>query len=167
MLAAENTESHGSYGSKRPSLLPSCLYFSQVAGINCIKPAAPASEGPMSRPKPDSVLQIAASTAQDTPYFSWAFKKTGRDCEGISTTAKAVGAPERKPCCPRPSRPPMTEMNNKRNIPIMKAKSTITAMIAYKKRRTSLPSGESRFNISPNFTAIAIVCRCITPAHLP
>src|SRR5207245_1936632 len=41
---------------------------SQVDGMNCIQPTAPAELGPMFPPKFDSILLIAASTCQGTPY---------------------------------------------------------------------------------------------------
>src|SRR2546421_64611 len=40
---------------------------SQVDGMNCIQPTAPAELGPMLRPKFDSTLLIAASTCQRIP----------------------------------------------------------------------------------------------------
>src|SRR5687768_2130050 len=41
---------------------------SQVSGMNCIQPTAPAELGPMLRPKLDSILLIAPSTCQGIPY---------------------------------------------------------------------------------------------------
>src|SRR4051794_15561662 len=41
---------------------------SQVSGMNCIQPIAPAELGPMFRPKFDSILLIAPSTCHGTAY---------------------------------------------------------------------------------------------------
>ena len=46
--------------------------------MNCIQPTAPAELGPMLRPKFDSILLIAASTCQGTPYCAPALCQSGR-----------------------------------------------------------------------------------------
>src|SRR5215470_8610269 len=56
------------HGSATPSPLPSVPYWSQVEGMNCIQPIAPAELGPMFRPKFDSILLIAASTFHGMAY---------------------------------------------------------------------------------------------------
>src|SRR3954462_10836343 len=46
----------------------------QVAGMNCVQPSAPAFDGPMLQPKPDSISVIAARTVQRRPNaFAAAF----------------------------------------------------------------------------------------------
>ena len=50
-----------------PSPLASTPQRTQVEGMNCIQPIAPAELGPMLRPKFDSILLIAASTCHGIP----------------------------------------------------------------------------------------------------
>src|SRR5918911_1110774 len=61
-------ESSGAHGSATPSPFASVPQRSQVAGMNCIQPTAPAELGPMLRPKFDSILLIAARTCHGIPY---------------------------------------------------------------------------------------------------
>src|SRR5256714_15058279 len=56
------------HGSATPSPFASTPQRSQVLGMNCIQPIAPAELGPMLRPQFDSTLLIAASTCQGMPY---------------------------------------------------------------------------------------------------
>src|SRR6266513_778517 len=58
------------HGSAMPSPFASTPQRSQVEGMNCIQPIAPAELGPMLRPKSDSILLIAASTGQGMPYIA-------------------------------------------------------------------------------------------------
>src|SRR3954469_19225016 len=58
----------GFQGSAIPSPFASVPQRSQVEGMNCIQPIAPAELGPMFRPKFDSTLLIAASTCHLIPY---------------------------------------------------------------------------------------------------
>src|SRR5438067_12655590 len=60
--------SSGFHGSATPSPFASVPQRSQVPGMNCIQPIAPAELGPMLRPKFDSTLLIAASTCQGIEY---------------------------------------------------------------------------------------------------
>src|SRR6476661_4375950 len=57
---------------------------SQVAGMNCIQPTAPAELGPMFRPKFDSTLLIAASTVHGIPYVEPACCHRLCSCAGSS-----------------------------------------------------------------------------------
>ena len=52
----------------RPSLFASTPYASQVAGMNCIHPWAPAVETFRLVPKAVSIRLIEASTYHGTPY---------------------------------------------------------------------------------------------------
>src|SRR3954452_5323014 len=46
-----------------------------VAGMNCVQPRAPAFDGPILQPKPDSISVIAARTVQRRPNaFAAAFQ---------------------------------------------------------------------------------------------
>src|SRR5436309_2606360 len=56
------------HGSATPSPFASTPQRSQVDGMNCIQPIAPAELGPMFCPKLDSILLIAASTFHGIPY---------------------------------------------------------------------------------------------------
>ena len=67
-------------GSARPSPFASTPQRSQVEGMNCIQPIAPAELGPMLRPKFDSTLLIAASTCHGTPYSAPARCQSDRSC---------------------------------------------------------------------------------------
>ena len=53
----------------RPSLLASTPYISQVAGMNCIQPSAPAVETLRLVPKAVSIRLIEASTCHGIPYW--------------------------------------------------------------------------------------------------
>src|SRR5205823_3527864 len=66
--AAAVMASSAFHGSATPSPFASTPQRSQVEGMNCIQPIAPAELGPMLRPKFDSTLLMAASTCQGTPY---------------------------------------------------------------------------------------------------
>src|SRR5215210_668554 len=57
------------HGSATPSAFASVPQRSQVEGMNCIHPIAPAELGPMFRPKFDSTLLIAARTCHGIPYW--------------------------------------------------------------------------------------------------
>src|SRR5256886_10207393 len=90
--AAAVTASSAFHGSATPSPFASTPQRSQVDGMNCIQPIAPAELGPMFRPKFDSTLLIAASTDQGTPYaepaccqsaWSWAADRVST-CAGRS-----------------------------------------------------------------------------------
>ena len=50
-----------------PSPLPSTPEVSQVDGKNCIGPIAPAVDGPMFAPWPDSTIPTAARMYQSSP----------------------------------------------------------------------------------------------------
>ena len=52
----------------RPSPLASTPYISQLEGMNCIQPIAPALETLRLVPKAVSILLIEASTSQGIPY---------------------------------------------------------------------------------------------------
>ena len=65
--AAAVTASSAFHGSATPSPFASTPQRSQVDGMNCIQPIAPAELGPMFRPKFDSTLLIAASTCHWIP----------------------------------------------------------------------------------------------------
>jgi hypothetical protein len=65
--AAAKTASVGFHGSATPSPFASTPQRSQVLGMNCIQPIAPAELGPMLRPKFDSILLIDASTCHGIP----------------------------------------------------------------------------------------------------
>src|SRR5712691_11082437 len=56
------------HGSAIPSPSASTPQRSQVEGMNCIQPTAPAELGPMFRPKLDSILLIDARTCHGIPY---------------------------------------------------------------------------------------------------
>src|SRR5438067_9661345 len=60
-----------------PSPFASTPQRIQVEGMNCIHPSAPAELGPMFCPKLDSILLIAASTCQGTPYAVAARRHSG------------------------------------------------------------------------------------------
>src|SRR5947207_7588274 len=66
--AAAVTASSAFHGSAIPSPFASTPQRSQVDGMNCIQPIAPAELGPMFSPKFDSTLLIAASTFQGMAY---------------------------------------------------------------------------------------------------
>src|SRR4051794_213606 len=61
---------------------------SQVAGMNCVQPAAPALEVPMLHPKPDSTWVIAASTCHLSSKALAAASQIGRS----ACAAPAQGA---------------------------------------------------------------------------
>src|SRR5207249_8311400 len=58
------------HGSATPSPFASTPQRSQVDGMNCIQPTAPAELGPMLPPKFDSILLIAARTCHGMPYVA-------------------------------------------------------------------------------------------------
>src|SRR5438445_13860083 len=64
---------------------------SQVSGMNCIQPTAPAELGPMLRPKFDSTLLIAASTCHGMPYADPARCQTPSSCVYESCEAATGG----------------------------------------------------------------------------
>src|SRR3954470_14386042 len=74
------------HGSATPSPSASRPQRSQVDGMNCIQPTAPAELGPMLPPKFDSILLIAARTFQGIPYAaparsqSWCRLARSRRC---------------------------------------------------------------------------------------
>src|SRR3954452_12128085 len=65
-----------------------------VAGMNCVQPIAPAFDGPMLQPKPDSISVIAAMTDQRRPKALPAAFHVGTSC----------GAPWQRAAAPRPVR---------------------------------------------------------------
>src|SRR5438132_7447600 len=64
------------HGSASPLPSASVPQRSQVSGMNCIQPIAPAELGPMFCPKFDSILSIAASTCHGTPYAAAARRQS-------------------------------------------------------------------------------------------
>src|SRR3954466_7670595 len=78
-------------GSASPLPSASVPQRSQVEGMNCIQPIAPAELGPMLRPKFDSILLIAARTFHGTPYAAPAFCQTSRSCAYEYWTGSAGG----------------------------------------------------------------------------
>src|SRR6185295_14713749 len=66
--AAAKIASEAFHGSATPSPLASMPQRSQVDGMNCIQPTAPAELGPMLRPKSASTLLIAARTDHGMLY---------------------------------------------------------------------------------------------------
>src|SRR5437870_7051136 len=65
------------HGSASPLPSASVPQRSQVDGMNCIQPIAPAELGPMFWPKLDSTLLIAASTFHGMPYAAPARCQSG------------------------------------------------------------------------------------------
>src|SRR5438132_8594809 len=77
------------HGSAIPLPSASTPQRSQVDGMNCIQPTAPAELGPMFPPKLDSILLIAASTCQGMPYVDPArsrsrFRLESGSCCGLA-----------------------------------------------------------------------------------
>src|SRR6476661_6979093 len=79
------------HGSAIPSRSASVPQRSQVEGMNCIQPIAPAELGPMFWPKLDSILLIAASTCHGIPYVAPARSQIGRSCSTESCCGCAGG----------------------------------------------------------------------------
>src|SRR5213078_772248 len=79
------------HGSATPSPFASTPQRSQVDGMNCIQPIAPAELGPMFRPKFDSTLLIAASTCHGTPYRAPAPCQSASNCASFSCSGTAGG----------------------------------------------------------------------------
>src|SRR3954471_2628047 len=88
--AAEKIASSGFHGSATPSPFASTPHRSQVDGMNCIQPTAPAELGPMLRPKFDSTLLIAPSTCHGIPYAAPARCQRLTSCGYESSAAGAV-----------------------------------------------------------------------------
>src|SRR5437870_13546920 len=84
--------SEARHGSATPSPSASSPQRSQVDGMNCIQPIAPAELGPMFRPKFDSTLLIAASTCQGTPYAAPARCQSASSCGYESCSGCAGGS---------------------------------------------------------------------------
>src|SRR5205807_2905846 len=74
------------HGSAMPSPFASTPQLIHVEGMNCIQPMAPAELGPIFRPKFDSILLMAASTCQGTPYWAPAC------CQSERSSAYGSGA---------------------------------------------------------------------------
>src|SRR5205823_11425194 len=74
-----------------PSPFASVPQRSQVDGMNCIQPIAPAELGPMLRPKFDSTLLIAASTCQRIPYAAPARCHSDASCGYVSCCGSVGG----------------------------------------------------------------------------
>src|ERR671915_385555 len=76
----------GFQGSAMPSPSASSPHRSQVDGMNCIQPTAPAELGPMFCPKFDSILLMEARTCHGMPYArpAWCQRRcrldSGRRC---------------------------------------------------------------------------------------
>src|SRR6184192_4345970 len=68
------------HGSATPSPFASTPQRSQVDGMNCIQPTAPAELGPMLRPKFDSTLLIDASTSHGIWYAEPAPCQSATSC---------------------------------------------------------------------------------------
>src|SRR6266513_6285024 len=81
----------GFHGSAIPSPFASTPQRSQVEGMNCIQPIAPAELGPMFSPKFDSTLLIAASTFQGMPYAAPARCQSSWSCVRSSRCVSAGG----------------------------------------------------------------------------
>src|SRR5712691_514017 len=64
---------------------------SQVEGMNCIQPIAPAELGPMLRPKFDSTSLIAASTCHRIPYAAAARCQSASSWGRLSCSGTAGG----------------------------------------------------------------------------
>src|SRR5215212_325363 len=79
------------HGSATPFPSASTPQRRHVSGMNCIQPTAPAELGPMLRPKFDSILLIAASTCQGTPYAAPAPLQSWRSAGNGSSVPAAVG----------------------------------------------------------------------------
>src|SRR5437764_4746034 len=79
------------HGSATPSPFASTPQRSQVDGMNCIQPIAPAELGPMLRPKSDSTLLIAASTVHGMPYCCPAACQIGSNSSNDSCCGAAGG----------------------------------------------------------------------------
>src|SRR5205823_14620160 len=89
--AAAVIASSAFHGSATPSPFASTPQRSQVDGMNCIQPIAPAELGPMLRPKLDSTLLIAASTCHGIPYCAPACFQRLVSCAGSSCSGCAGG----------------------------------------------------------------------------
>src|SRR5947209_16154177 len=89
--AAEKIASVAFHGSATPLPSASTPQRSQVLGMNCIQPIAPAELGPMLRPQFDSTLLIDASTCHGIPYEDPACCQRARSCGYESWTGAAGG----------------------------------------------------------------------------
>src|SRR6185312_14711727 len=89
--------SSGLHGLAIPSPFASTPQRSQVDGMNCIQPIAPAELGPMFWPKLDSTLLIAARTFQGMPYAaparcqSWCSAFRSRSCDAAGGVVNETG----------------------------------------------------------------------------
>src|SRR4029079_16996704 len=83
--------SSGLHGLAIPSPSASTPQRSQVDGMNCIHPIAPAELGPMFWPKFDSILLIAASTFHGIPYAAPARCQSGCSALRSSRCVSAGG----------------------------------------------------------------------------
>src|SRR5438046_762845 len=92
--AAAVIASSAFHGSATPSPFASTPQRSQVDGMNCIQPIAPAELGPMLRPKFDSTLLIAASTCHGTWYSAPACCQIASSCGYESCRGDAGGVSE-------------------------------------------------------------------------
>src|SRR5438094_8615413 len=79
------------HGSATPSPFASTPQRSQVDGMNCIQPTAPAELGPMLRPKFDSTLLIEASTSHGIPLAEPAPCQSATSCWKFNDCGTAGG----------------------------------------------------------------------------
>src|ERR671937_536160 len=80
------------HGLATPSPFASSPQRSQVSGMNCIQPIAPAELGPMLLPKFDSTLLIAPSTCHGMPYAEPADCQISSSCWNVSAVVWAGSA---------------------------------------------------------------------------